>query len=156
MLAVAAGLLLVLTACEKRAPAVLFPTLNGQKIALQSLHGKVVLVNFWATSCAPCVHEMPQLAALYRQLNPRGLEIIAVAASYDPPNAVLDFAETRRLPFPVALDIQDDAAQAFGGIKVVPTTYLIGRDGNVISHIEGEMEAADLRRLLEAALAARS
>jgi len=145
--------LVALTACERSAPDVVFSTLSGQKIPLQSLRGKIVLVNFWATSCAPCVHEMPQLAGIYRQLNARGLEIVAVAAVYDPPNAVLDFATTRRLPFPVALDIQDEVAQAFGGIKAVPTAYLVGRDGKIIEHFEGELEAADLRRLLEEALA---
>jgi peroxiredoxin len=153
LLVLAVICLTTLAACERTAPEVVFSTLSGQKVPLQSLRGKIVLVNFWATSCAPCVHEMPQLAGIYRQLNARGLEIVAVAAVYDPPNAVLDFATTRRLPFPVALDIQDEVAQAFGGIKAVPTTYLVGRDGKIIEHFEGELEAADLRRLLEEALA---
>ncbi len=149
----AAMSVMLLTACESRAPDVVFATLTGQKISLLSLRGKVVLVDFWSTSCAPCVHEMPQLADTYRQLNARGLEIIAVAASYDPPNAVLDFAQARHLPFPVALDLQEEAAQAFGGIKAVPTTFLIGRDGKVVEHFEGEPEAADMRQMLEKALA---
>jgi len=154
MLVVAGASLTTLAGCERRAPDVVFSTLTGQKVPLQSLRGKVVLVDFWATSCAPCVHEMPHLSDIYRQLNSHGLEIVAVAASYDPPNSVLDFTQTRRLPFPVALDIQDEAAQAFGGIKAVPTTFLIGRDGKIVAHFEGEQGEADLRRLLEETLAA--
>lgn len=140
---------------KQPAPKVVFSTLTGQKISLQDLHGKVVLVNFWATSCAPCMHEMPRLAEMYRQLNRRGLEIIAVAASYDPPNSVLNYSETRRLPFPVALDIDDEVAKAFGGLKAVPTTYLIGREGRIIFRAEGELAPNDLRSRLDEALAAR-
>lgn len=71
---------------------------------MQDLRGKVVLVKFWATSCVTCVKQMPDNIANYNQYHPQGYETIAVAMNYDPPNYVLNFAQTRKLPFPVALD----------------------------------------------------
>jgi len=131
------------------APAVVLTTIKGEKIALSSLKGRVVLVNFWAPSCAPCVHEMPMLAETYARLHARGFDVIAVAASYDPPNIVVDYAETRHLPFAVALDIDDDAAQAFGGLRAVPSTFLIGRDGRVVERVDGALDPAKLQQSLE-------
>lgn len=141
---------------ERQAPQVEFAGIKGERISLQALHGKVVLVNFWSTSCAPCLREMPQLAATWRRLNPAGLEVVGVAASYDQPNIVVDFAETRHLPFPVALDVEGSVAHAFGGIKVVPTTYVVGRDGAIIDYVEGELDATRLAKLLERALAVKT
>jgi peroxiredoxin len=155
ILVIAAIFLLRATLIKQPAPEVVFATLSGQKISLRALRGKVVLVNFWATSCAPCMHEMPRLAESYRELHERGLEIVAVAASYDPPNSVLNYADTRHLPFPVALDIEDKVAAAFGGLKAVPTTYLVGRDGRILIRVEGELEPGELRSMLQDALAAR-
>src|SRR6185437_15457592 len=80
-----AALLLFFGAAPAPAPAVVFTTLKGEKLPLRSLQGKVVLVNFWAPSCAPCVREMPMLADTYARLHARGFEVVAVAASYDPP-----------------------------------------------------------------------
>jgi peroxiredoxin len=136
------------------APSVVFTSLTGQKIPLNTLRGKVVLVNFWATSCTICVHEMPQMVRTYNQFKSRGLEFVAVAMSYDPPNYVLTYAQTRKLPFPVSLDPQDELAQAFGGVNATPTTFLIGKDGKVIKRFQGEPEFRALDQLLEQALAA--
>ena len=84
---------------QQQAPEVTFITINGQKISTQDLRGKVVMVNFWATSCATCVKEMPQMVETYNKFKQDGLEFVAVAMSYDPPNYVLNYAETRKLPF---------------------------------------------------------
>src|SRR5690606_39183692 len=92
------------------APDVAFTTLEGQKITMQDLRGKVVLVKFWATSCVTCVKQMPDNIANYNQYHPQGYETIAVAMNYDPPNYVLNFAQTRKLPFPVALDTSGELA----------------------------------------------
>ncbi len=96
---------------QAKAPDVSFTNLKGEKIALQSLRGKVVMVNFWATSCTTCVQEMPQMIETYNKYKGQGLDFVAVAMSYDPPNYVLNFTETRQLPFHVALDVQDTLAQ---------------------------------------------
>ena len=89
---------------QQQAPDVTFISIDGQKISTQDLRGKVVMVNFWATSCATCVKEMPQMVETYNKFKQDGLEFVAVAMSYDPPNYVLNYTETRKLPFKVALD----------------------------------------------------
>jgi peroxiredoxin len=141
-------------AAKEAAPNVTFTGLNGEKITSESLRGKVVIVNFWATSCATCVKEMPQMVDTYNKYKGKGLEFVAVAMSYDPPNYVLNYAETRKLPFKVALDVQGNLAKSFGDVKLTPTTFVIGKDGNIIKRYVGEPEFAALHQLLEKALAA--
>ena len=72
----------------RRRPDVTFISLKGEKISTQSLRGKVVMVNFWATSCVTCVKEMPQMVETYNKFKGQGLEFVAVAMQYDPPNYV--------------------------------------------------------------------
>lgn len=136
----------------KPAPQVTFTTLTGEKISSQQLHGKVVMVNFWATSCTTCVHEMPRMVETYNKYKDKGLEFVAVAMSYDPPNYVLNFSETRKLPFKVALDVQGDLAKSFGDVKLTPTTFVIDKNGNVIKRYVGEPDFDALHQLLEKAL----
>lgn len=136
------------------APDVTFTKLNGEKIALKDMRGKVVMVNFWATSCTTCIGEMPQMISTYNKYKEQGLDYVAVAMSYDPPNYVLNYTETRKLPFQVALDPQDTLAKAFGDVKLTPTTFVIGKDGNIIKRYVGEPQFAELHQLLEKALAA--
>jgi peroxiredoxin len=136
----------------KPAPQVTFTTLTGEKISSQNLRGKVVMVNFWATSCTTCVHEMPKMVETYNKYKDKGLEFVAVAMSYDPPNYVLNFTETRKLPFKVALDVQDNLAKSFGDVKLTPTTFVIDKNGNVIKRYVGEPDFAALHQLLEKAL----
>ena len=138
---------------KESAPAVSFRTLNGEQIAMESLRGKVVLVNFWATSCATCVQEMPEMVETYKKYSDRGLEFIAVAMSYDPPSYVLNYAESRQLPFKVALDTDGQAAKSFGDVKLTPTTFVIGKDGAILKRYVGIPEFASMHQLLEKALA---
>lgn len=135
------------------APDVTYVNLKGEKISTQSLHGKVVLVNFWATSCRTCIAEMPQMVATYNKYHQQGLELIAVAMSYDPPNYVINYTETRQLPFHVALDIQDRLAKSFGDVKLTPTTFVIDKQGNIIKRYVGQPSFAELHALLEKELA---
>ena len=137
-----------------RAPDVTFTSLTGKRIELRNLRGKVVMVNFWATSCTTCVHEMPQMVETYNRYKERGLDFVAVAMSYDPANYVLNFTETRKLPFTVALDPQDQLARSFGDVKLTPTTFVIDKQGNIIKRYVGEPDFAALHRLLEKSLAA--
>jgi peroxiredoxin len=131
------------------APAVTFTTLEGKPIVLDELRGKVVLVNFWATSCPGCIKEMPDMVESYKLYRDRGFEIIAVAMSYDPPNYVLNFVQTRQLPFPVALDVDGAHARAFGNVQLTPTTFIIGKDGRILEQKLGELDFVRLNALLE-------
>jgi peroxiredoxin len=136
------------------APDVTFISINGEKISTQSLRGKVVMVNFWATSCTTCVHEMPAMVDTYNRFKDQGLEFVAVAMKYDPPNYVLNYAQTRKLPFKVALDSAGDLARSFGDVALTPTTFVIGKDGKIIKRYVGEPEFSSLHALLQKALAA--
>lgn len=128
--------------------------LNGEKITAQSLRGKVVMVNFWATSCSTCIHEMPEMVETYNKFKKQGLEFVAVAMSYDAPNYVIDYTQTRHLPFKVAYDAGGGMARSFGGIEGTPTTFVIARDGTIIRRYEGEPTFSELQKLLNNALKA--
>jgi peroxiredoxin len=131
------------------APPSSFTTLEGKTLTLDELRGKVVLVNFWATSCPGCVKEMPDMVEIYKQYKDRGFEIIAVAMSYDPPNYVQRFVQTRQLPFPVALDVNGEHARAFGNVQLTPTTFIIGKDGRILEQKLGEIDFVRLKALLD-------
>jgi thiol-disulfide isomerase/thioredoxin len=113
----------------------------------------VVLVNFWATDCPICVKEMPRLVQTYRSYAPKGLELIAVAMPYDPPNYVLDYTAKNKLPFKVALDPMGDLAKAFDGVQLTPTTVVIDKHGKVVRRILGEPDFGKLEKLIEQKLA---
>ena len=135
------------------APDVTFIDLKGQKISTQGLRGKVVMVNFWATSCVTCVKEMPQMVATYNKYKGQGLEFVAVAMQYDRADYVINFTETRKLPFTVALDSGGDIARSFGDVTLTPTTFVIDKNGKIIKQYVGEPKFAELHALLEKELA---
>ena len=137
----------------KPAPDVTFIDLKGEKISTKSLRGKVVMVNFWATSCVTCVKEMPAMVDTYNKYKGKGLEFVAVAMQYDPPNYVINFTETRKLPFIVALDSGGDIAKSFGDVTLTPTTFVIDKEGKIIKRYVGEPKFSDLHALLEKELA---
>lgn len=139
---------------KKMMPDVTFVDLQGEKITTQDLRGKVVMVNFWATSCVTCVKEMPEMVETFKKYHAQGLEFVAVAMAYDPPNYVLNFVETRKLPFMVTLDTQGKLAKAFGDIQLTPTTLLIDKNGHIIKTYVGEPDFPALHQLLEKELAA--
>ncbi len=134
---------------KQSAPVATFTTLEGKSIDLADLRGKVVLVNFWATTCPGCVKEMPGMVEAYKQYKDRGFEIVAVAMSYDPPSYVANFVQTRQLPFPVALDVNGEHARAFGGVQLTPTSFIIGKDGRILEQKLGELDFARLKALLD-------
>ncbi|MFM7482805.1 MAG: TlpA disulfide reductase family protein [Burkholderiaceae bacterium] len=134
------------------APAATFNTLKGEQLSTSSLRGKVVLVNFWATSCGSCIAEMPQMVGTFNKYREQGFELVAVAMSYDPPQYVQNYTETRQLPFTVALDNNGSNAKAFGNVQLTPTAFLIDKDGNIMKRFVGVPDEAGLHRLIEKAL----
>jgi len=123
---------------------------DGTARQLSALAGQTVIVNFWATSCAPCVRELPQLADTYREYAGRGLAVWAVAMPYDRPDLVADFAARFALPFPVALDLDGAIANAFDHVALAPTTFLIDRQGRIVKRWVGTIDFADLHARLDA------
>ncbi len=139
------------TTRASEAPA--FTTLDRKKIGPGELRGKLVLVNFWATSCGVCLQEMPDLIATYRRYRSRGLKVIAVAMYYDEPEQIRAYMAKHRMPFPVVFDRDGALAKEYEGVRATPTTFLIDRSGKRISKTVGIIDFDKLRAFLESAAA---
>ena len=135
-------------------PAVAVTTIEGEQLRLDGLKGSVVVVNFWATTCAVCIREMPRLAELFEEYRSRGYRTVAVAMPYDPPNRVLDYVKRHPLPFDVALDVSGSVLRAFGDVPGTPTSFLVDRRGMIVRKYLGEPDFADLEKRIEEALGA--
>ena len=135
------------------APEASYVLLDGSRKTTADLKGKVTLVNFWATSCVTCVGEMPKVIATYDKYHAQGFDTLAVAMSYDPPAYVVNYAETRKLPFKVAIDNTGAVAKAWGDIQLTPTTFLVNKRGEIVKSFVGEPDFADLHKLIEKLLA---
>lgn len=123
--------------------------LEGREARLADFRGHPVLVNFWATSCAPCVEELPALRALHTEYGARGVVMIAIAMPYDPPLHVARFAEQHRLPGHIVLDVRGEAVRAFGGVPYIPAAFLLDRQGRIVhSHI-GLLDTERFRQAIE-------
>ena len=132
------------------APQVDYVLLDGSKRAsAQAWSGKVMLVNFWATSCTTCVKEMPNVIATHQKYKDKGFDTLAVAMSYDPPAYVANYAETRQLPFGVAMDSTGEIARRFGKVQLTPTTFLINKRGEIVKRFVGEPDFAALHGTIE-------
>ena len=134
------------------APEATFITLTGKTLRMADLKGKVVLVNFWATTCTTCVREMPGLVDTYNAYKDKNFEMIAVAMDYDPPAQVLNFATQKALPFPVMHDGFNDVAKAFRHKGITPTTYIFDKNGFRTFYKVGEIDFVKLNQLLDKAL----
>ncbi|CAM3621842.1 TlpA family protein disulfide reductase [Polaromonas hydrogenivorans] len=146
---------LCLAGCSgaQAAPESTFVLLDGSKQTTADLKGKVTLVNFWATSCVTCVAEMPKIIATHNKYKTRGYDTLAVAMSYDPPSYVVNYAETRQLPFKVAIDNTGANARAWGDVQLTPTTFLVNKRGQIVKQFVGEPDFAALHQLIEKLLA---
>lgn len=134
------------------APAANFVTIKGKTINMADLKGKVVLVNFWATTCSTCIKEMPGLADTYNAYKDKDFEMVAVAMDYDPPAQVLNYATHKKLPFNVMHDGFGEVAKSFRHKGITPTTYVYDKSGFRIFYKVGELDFADLNKLLDKAV----
>lgn len=138
---------------KSQAPNVTFTTIEGKKISMGDLKGKVVLVNFWATDCPGCIKEMPELINTYNRYKSKGFEIISVAMPYDPPAQVLNYTHQKALPFPVMHDGFSEITQAFGGVNLTPTAFIYDKKGKRVQRTIGELNFVKLHQLLDIELA---
>ena len=138
---------------KKQVPNLNLTTIEGKSIAMASLQGKMVVVNFWATYCPGCIEEMPDLVSSYNKYHDQGLEIIAVSVADDPPNQVLNFAQKNALPFPVVHDSDGKISQAFDNVSLTPTSFIIDQKGRIIGKTIGKLDFVSLHKLLDQSLA---
>jgi thiol-disulfide isomerase/thioredoxin len=155
-IAVFLGLLYLIIQSNNTAPNVTFTTIEGKKIAMANLKGKVVLVNFWATDCLACVKEMPVLTRFYKQYHQSGLEIIAVAMPDDPPAQVLNYVTQKLPPFPVMHDGLAEVSTKFGNINLTPTTFIFDKQGKQLQRTIGTLDFVKLQQLLNAELSVKN
>lgn len=134
------------------APDFALPTLAGDTFRLAEHRGKVVVLNFWATWCAPCRHEIPDFIALQRELGDAGVQFVGVSLDEEGFDVVRPYAEEMEINYPIVHDAGGVAVR-YGGIRVVPTTFLIGPEGNVRGYAPGMVTEEVLRPKLEELLA---
>jgi cytochrome c biogenesis protein CcmG, thiol:disulfide interchange protein DsbE len=142
-------------------PNVAFPELQGGNLALPSLQGKVVLVNFWATWCEPCREEIPWLIEFQDKYANQGLTILGVAMDDEGKKVVDPFVQKTQfdvdgkqetMSYPILIG-NEDLAEKFGGLIGLPTSVLISRDGKVVKRYIGEVEKNELQQDIETQLA---
>ena len=137
---------------ENRAvPEVKVALLDGRQTSLEQLRGKVVLVNFWATWCPYCRHEMPNMERFYRDYRAQGFEILALSQD-DAPEPVRQFMAKEGYHFPVAM-AEARHAVAFGGVSRLPTSFIVDKQGRVRHKISGQVHYARLESLVAPLLA---
>ena len=135
----------------KPAPDFALKGLNGQTVHLSDLKGKVVIVDFWATWCQPCVIMIPWFIQFRNQYGPRGLEIVGVAMDEEGLSVVKPYAEKMKMNYHVVLG-SEEVANSWGGIFGLPTTFIIDREGRIRNRHLGlvgrDVFEKDLRDLL--------
>jgi thiol-disulfide isomerase/thioredoxin len=131
---------------EPALPPLHFELLDGRRVTLEELRGKVVLVNFWATWCPYCRHEMPDMQRFYDGWRPRGFEIIALSQDGNA-QSVRAFMAEKGYRFPVGM-VDASHSQAFGGVSRLPTSFLIDKQGRLRKKISGQVHYARLEDLV--------
>jgi cytochrome c biogenesis protein CcmG/thiol:disulfide interchange protein DsbE len=132
---------------NKSAPEITRKDLSGSALALRNYRGKVVLLNFWATWCAPCQLEMPIFAKWQNQYGPAGLQIIGISMDDDSQPA-RKLVSKLKLNYPVAMgDVR--LGERYGGVLGLPLTYLIDRRGVVRARFQGETELKTIERRMK-------
>jgi cytochrome c biogenesis protein CcmG/thiol:disulfide interchange protein DsbE len=133
------------------APDFSLTSLSGQPVRLSDFHGKVILLDYWATWCAPCRIETPKLIELQKRYGAQGLQVIGISMD-DEVEPVKSFAQELRINYPVALgDVK--VAEAYGGVLGLPVVFLIDRQGRIYRKLAGDAEMqsveAEVRILLQ-------
>jgi cytochrome c biogenesis protein CcmG/thiol:disulfide interchange protein DsbE len=134
------------------APELMRTDLAGKAFALSGLRGKVVLLNFWATWCAPCREEMPVFSSWQHTYGARGLGVVGVSMD-DDIESVKQVLAQRPVAYPVVMgDAQ--TGERFGGVLGLPLSYLLDAQGRVVARYQGEASIAAMERQIKALLAA--
>ncbi|HEX4807539.1 MAG TPA: TlpA disulfide reductase family protein [Bryobacteraceae bacterium] len=117
-------------AARKPAPNFTLKDASGTRVELSSYHGKVVLLNFWATWCGPCEMEIPWFVEFEQQFKSKGFEVVGVSMDDDGWPAVKPFIAAKKINYRILLG-DDSVTQLYGGVDALPTTFMIDRDGRI-------------------------
>ena len=134
------------------APDFSVSTLEGAEFALAAHRGEVILVNFWATWCGPCIIEIPDLQRLYDTYQDRGLTVLGVSVEDGEDDLVREFVAEYTMTYPVAISME--MADEFGGVYGLPTTFVIDKNGQIVERVIGLFPTEEMIPRLEALLAA--
>ena len=132
-------------------PAWKLTDLNGHEVASADLKGKVVVLDFWATWCVPCIGEIPGYIELQKKYGPQGLVIVGVSVDQKKPEYVKKFVQAKGMNYTVAM-ADDSIGDAFGGLDAIPTTFLINREGRIVNRKVGAMPKDEYEKLVVQAL----
>ena len=133
------------------APAWRLKDLDGREVSSEQFKGKVVVVDFWATWCGPCVEEIPGYIALQKKYGPAGLVIVGVSLDRRGPAQVKQFAQARGMNYTLVMG-DEAVVEAFGDFQAIPTTFLISREGRILHQKTGALPPAEYEKLVQAAL----
>ena len=141
------------------APDFELDSLDGKKVKLSDFRGKAVILNFWATWCAPCKVEMPWFVDLQNQYGRDGLEVLGVAMDDSEPAKISQFTSEIGVNYPVLLGT-DKVSEQYGNVEYLPTTFYINRQGKIVGKVAGLLDRAqvedDARRALQSDVGKRS
>lgn len=126
-----------------QAPDFELTSLDGQKVKLSDFRGKAVVLNFWATWCAPCKIEMPWFVDLQKQYGSDGLTIIGVAMDDSDPQKIAQFASEMGVNYPVLLGT-NNVSEQYGDVEYLPTTFYINRQGKIVGKVAGLIGKAEI------------
>lgn len=128
------------------APSIDIPGIEGQKVTLAELEGKVVLVNFWATWCTPCVAELPALQRVYDKLKDRGFVVFAVGID-DAVDSFKEFRDEYKLNFPIGMDKEGSVKSRYK-LAGVPESFLVDRKGKIVMFEDPQGEGGPSTRII--------
>ncbi len=128
-------------ASANAAPAFALKDVNGDVVFLSDFSGKVVIIDFWATWCPPCKMEIPHFQSLYEEYASKGLVVIGIALDQGGIGVVEPFVKANGVTYPVLMGDQS-VANSYGGIRGIPTTFIVDRNGNIVTKIVGYRDKA--------------